>query len=272
MRRARVTATAVLASAALLGLTGCNGSGSGSGDAKSGRTNAPASPAASPSPSPAKHPFTDLSGPEIGEKAYAATRAVQSMRVKGQVRDGGKPMSIDLAIDKNGDCEGAMAMGGEGTVKIVKNAKLLYFKADEKFYRTQMKAHPKAVQDAAVKQLADRWVKKTATTAQAKEMASLCDLDELLGEFERMPLARKGEETRLPAGPAYTLTNSGEDGDSTFWVAMQGEPYFLKMSSQGEEAGEMTFSEFNVPVKNQEPADKDIVDGDKVSGGPSESA
>ncbi|MFG2293694.1 hypothetical protein [Streptomyces sp. NPDC048603] len=270
MRPARVTATAALASAALLGLTACNGSGSGSDDAKPGKTNTPAAPSASPSPS--KHPFNDLSGPDIAQKALTATRAATSLRVEGQVIEDGKPMSLDLAISKAGDCAGTVSMQGQGSMKIIKDSKLLYFKADKQFYRASLKGESEETKQAVVKQLADRWVKKTATSTEAKEMAKVCDLDELLDEFGSLPLARKGQETKLPAGPAWTLTNAGKDGDETYWVAMEGEPYFLKTTVTGKETGEIAFSEFNKPVNTQAPTDKDIVDGDKLEGGPSEKA
>ncbi|MEV8534365.1 hypothetical protein [Streptomyces sp. NPDC051211] len=269
MRSARVTATAALASAALLGLTACNGSGSDSAGGASGKASTSAAPA--PSPSPSKHPFTDLSGPDIAEKSLAATRGAQSLRVKGQVLEQGKPMSVDLGITKTGDCAGSVAMAKEGSMQIIKNPSYFYFKADAQFYRTSMKGESKATKDAVVKQLADRWVKKKATAKEVKEMSAMCDLDELLGEFGGAELARKGEETQLPVGPAFTLTNSTPDGEETYWIAMQGEPFMLKAAVRGKEQGELTFSDFNKPVNSAAPTDKDVVDGDKL-GGPTESA
>ncbi|MER5929665.1 hypothetical protein [Streptomyces sp. NPDC002054] len=270
MRTARVTVTAALASAALLGLTACNGSDS----ADSAKSGSKASTSATPTPSPSvsKAPFADLSGPEIAEKSLAATRAAQTLRVKGQVLEDGKPMTVDLAITKTGDCAGSVSVAKEGSMKIIKNPTYLYFKADAQFFRNSLKGAPKAQRDAVVKQLADRWVKKTASAADSKEISAMCDLDELLGEFGTASLARKGQETQLPAGPAFTLTNTTADGDETYWVATQGEPFMLKATVTGKENGELNFSEFNKPVDTQAPADKDIVDGDKLGGGSNDSA
>ncbi|MFB7256048.1 hypothetical protein [Streptomyces nojiriensis] len=236
MRTARrFTATAALACAAALGLTGCFASG----------------------------PFEDLTGSEVADKSVDALRGAASLTVSGKVWDAGKPMDLNMAVSKSGECRGTIA-GPEGSFELIRNASSVFIKADEPFYRSQMKDLPKAEADEAVKQLAGHWLKSKASDADAKELASLCDLDELLKEFDDSKGAQKGKVTSVGGQKALTLTTKADEGTETLLVATEGTPYLLKASVTGKEPAEVSFSGFDKPVQAEAPAGEDVIDADKL--------
>ncbi|MET9692706.1 hypothetical protein ABZY81_30325 [Streptomyces sp. NPDC006514] len=231
----RLTATAALACAAVLGLTGCFASG----------------------------PFADLSGSEVADKSVDALRGAASLTVSGKIWDEGKPMELNMAVSKTGDCRGTIA-SEEGSFELIRNAEFMFIKADEPFYRSQMKDLPKDQADGAVKQLAGHWLKSKASDADSKELASLCDLDELLKEFDDSKGAKKGEVTSVSGQKALTLTTKTDEGTETLLVATEGTPYLLKAGITGKEPAEVSFSGFDKPVQAEAPADKDVIDPDQL--------
>ncbi|MFF2846664.1 hypothetical protein ACFVT5_10055 [Streptomyces sp. NPDC058001] len=261
MRRSTIAAlclTAVTATA----LTAC---GTGT---KDGSDSSKKSTSTSSTPSPTKKAaFADLSGQEIVDKAVKATRAATSLTIKGDVPDdGGGTISLDMALDRKGQCAGTMGMNGEGTVELIKNSDTVYMKYDEEFLRAQGKGQPKDETDAVVDMLADRWVKMSATSEDAKDMADFCDLDTVLKEFDDIhSAARKGEETTVDGAPAFSLSESEGKDRYTIYVATEGKPYLLKVENAAGKKGEtITFTDYDKPVPAKAPADKDVVDIDKL--------
>ncbi|WP_328963087.1 hypothetical protein [Streptomyces virginiae] len=231
----RFTATAALACAAALGLTGCFASG----------------------------PFADLTGSEVADKSVDALRGAASLTVSGKVWEDGKPLELNMAVSKSGECRGTIA-GQEGSFELLRTSEFVFIKADEPFYRSQMKDLPKAEADEAVKQLAGHWLKSKATDADSKELASLCDLDELLKEFDDSKGAEKGKVTSVDGRKALTLTTKTDEGTETLLVATEGKPYLLKAGITGKEPAEVSFSGFDKPVNTEAPTGKDVIDADQL--------
>ena len=213
-----------------------------------------------------KGPFADLSGQEIVDKAVKATTGATSLTVKGDVPDGKDTIKLDMALDRRGECAGSMSMNGQGTVDLVKTGRTVYMKYDEAFLRAQGKGEPASETDAVVEMLADRWAKTSATSSDAKDLASFCDLDSLLADFKDVhSAARKGAETTVDGVPAFTLTENDGKDRYTIYVATQGKPYLLKIENTSAKTPEViAFSDYDQPVPAQAPKDKDIVDLDKL--------
>ncbi|MCB5166258.1 hypothetical protein LG634_15620 [Streptomyces bambusae] len=259
--RMRTLAATALVCATLGGLTAC---GSSDRPAKDPESKGSASAKAPEATKPAD-PFADLSGPQIHEKAYAATTAAQSMRLKGKVRTDGKDVGMDLALNLKGECSGTVTLGGTGTAEIIKSSEVIYYKGDAKLYRSQAKDMPKNQADAMVAMLADRWLKMKASSAEARQSAQMCDLEKLLASFGKSsPVARKGAPATVDGRQALTVTAPSEDGLETYYVATQGEPYLLRATKDGKEPGDITFSDYNKAVDLTPPADKDVIDADKL--------
>ncbi|MEV7524065.1 hypothetical protein [Streptomyces sp. NPDC091371] len=208
-------------------------------------------------------PFPDLTGSQVADKSVTALRGATSLTISGNVWDEGKQMKLDMAVSKSGDCKGAIS-SQDGSFELIRNAQFVYVKADEPFYRAQLKDMPKEQADEAIKMLAGHWLKSKADDPDSKEMSTLCDLDELLKEFEDSKGAQKGKVATVDGREALTLTTKTTDGTETLLVATKGEPYLLKATNTGKEPGEISFSKFNEPVQADAPTGKDVIDADSL--------
>ncbi|MEU5897746.1 MULTISPECIES: hypothetical protein [Streptomyces] len=251
LRRTAAVAAALVA--ATVGLTAC---GSESGKDKP------------------KEPFAGMSGTEIVDKAVEATKGATSLRLVGDIDDDetGR-MKMDLALDTSGKCAGTMATADEGSFDlIVPGNGTVYMKYDEKFLRAQSKGEPADQTAAAVEMLADRWSKTKASGADAKDIAGMCDLDDLLAEFEGEinSNARRGATTELDGTPAIRIDAHDAEEKYTIYVATEGKPYLLKIiDAEAKKTGpgpeHITFSKYDKPVKTTPPAGK-VIDLDKLGG------
>ncbi|MFF3752936.1 hypothetical protein ACFYYH_21125 [Streptomyces sp. NPDC002018] len=263
--RIRRGALAALCTVAVLALPACGPTGSDGKDP--GSTSGGSASGKSDRPSGKPQPFADLSGPEIVDKSFAATRGASSLRLKADTKEGKETVVFDMALNTKGDCAGTMSMNGEGSATVSKLGPTVYMRFDEAMLRAQGKGQPKGETDAVVKMLAGRWVKTDATAPDAKDFVGFCDLDQLVAEFEDGDtVARKGPLTTVDGQQAITLTESDSESDYTMYVATEGKPYLLKVVSRGKDTGTMIFTDYNKPVPAEAPADKDIVDLDELGG------
>ncbi|MFF7053610.1 hypothetical protein ACFY94_35170 [Streptomyces griseorubiginosus] len=264
MRRTAL-ATLCIAAAATAGLTGCQ---PGQDTADSGTGTSSASTATG-KPAAEKDPFAGLTGGEIADRAAKATTGASSLRMKGDIPDdeSGGTISLDVALNKKGECAGTIGMGGKGQVDLIKTGDLVYMKFDEALLREQSKGEPKADTDAAVAMLAGKWTKTKATGANGKEFGDFCDLTKVLGGAEDTASdASRGKTTTVDGAPAITLHEKDGKDRYTLYVATEGKPYLLRVdSTAGADQGSVAFSDFDKPVPAQKPAG-DILDLDALGG------
>ncbi|MEV6245871.1 hypothetical protein AB0M38_06650 [Streptomyces sp. NPDC051742] len=253
--RTRPAAVAAVVCAALaLGATAC---GPTSEDAKPTQATKPAKPAG---------PFGDLTGSQIVDKAFVATKSAKSLTVDVDLKTADDPTKAYLSLDSQGRCAGTLTMGVDRTTELIKaDATNVYLRFDEAFLREQVKGESQEVQDATVKELRGRWVKTPTSDPDSEDMLALCDLDGLLSGFEQGASSiAKGKETTIDGQPALALTEPGTGGEtSTVYVATKGTPYVLRIvTTGGEEPGALTFSQYGKPVAAKVPAAKDVVEVD----------
>ena len=211
---------------------------------------------------PKKKTIADLTGPQIANKALAATKSATSltMALDGKV-DGGD-MTFRMSLDKKGDCTGRFETS-DGDIQLLKVGDTAYLKFDDAYWKSQGKDG-----EAAKSLIAGRWMKTKATGSDAKDLTAACDLSEALSDFEGDDnVAKKGALTTVDGTPAITLTESDGTERYTMYVATKGKPYILKLVTKGgKEPGTVTLSGFNKPVGAKAPAAKDAVDLDKLGG------
>ena len=269
MRRTALAAVClVTVAAATTSLVGCQ-SGKDKADGKASATAVSSKP---------KEPFAGLSADEIGDRAMKATTGASSLRMKGTVQDdqSAGTIRIDMALNKKNECAGTLGMGAQGKTDLIKTGDTVYMKYDEAFLREQSKGESKADVDAAVSMLAGKWTKMSAKGSDAKDIASFCDLNTVLGGAEDVgsdgSSGGAGDPTATRAGTAQVDGTTAavlkvKDGKDryTMYVATEGKPYLLRLDSTGTDAGSITFSDFEKPVPAQKPAGK-ILDLDALSG------
>ncbi|MGW0422472.1 hypothetical protein [Streptomyces sp. NPDC003015] len=264
MRRTALAALCI-AAAATAGLTGCQ---PGQDKADSGTSASSAS--AAPGKSAAKkEPFAGLTGGEIADKAMQATTDASSLRVKGDIPDdeSGGTISLDVLVNKKGECAGTIGMGGKGKADLIKAGDIVYMKFDETLLREQGEDESKADTDAAVAMLADKWTKSKTTGADAKDFEGFCDLGTVLdGAEDGNSDASRGKTATVDGTPAITLHEKDGKERYTLYVATEGKPYLLRIdSTAGADQGSVTFSDFDEPVPAQKPAGE-ILDLDALGG------
>lgn len=249
-RRTALIAHAALCTAAALTLTACGPSAEDGGAQDSGPTG----------------PFAGQSGPEIVNRAIEASRTATSVTLDINFRTSEGPMKAYMATGVKGQCAGTLSIGAAGTAELIRTGDTVYLRVDAAYLREQSKGEPAEETAAVLKMLKGRWMQMDASDPEAEDSLELCDLDTLLSDIEASDnAARKGEETTVNGRRALKLTESDGEATYTMYVAMEGEPYLLKIEQKGgEEPGTATFSEYNKPVPAKKPAAKDILDLDEL--------
>ncbi|WP_316748929.1 hypothetical protein [Streptomyces herbicida] len=247
MRRTALAALC-LAAAATAGLTGC----------LPGQDKADSKP---------KGPFAGLTGGDIADRALKATTGASSLRLKGDVADdeSNGTIQLDMALNKKGECAGTMSMGGQGKADLIKTGDTIYMKYDEAFLRAQSKGESKADTDAAVAMLAGKWTKMAVKGQDAKDIASFCDLDSVLGGAADVNSdATRGKTTTVDGTPAIVLHEKDGKDQYTLYVATEGKPYLLKIDSTSvKDPVHLTLGAYNQPVPAKKPVGK-ILDLDAL--------
>jgi hypothetical protein len=236
MRRRTIATSTVLFVCATTALTACSGSGSATAAKDSAAPRTPA--AVSPAAAAPKSPDADLTGGQILTNSLKVTRQATSLHVKANIADPKEGASkMDLSLDTKGDCTGTIAQGKD-TVAIIKIGKTVYLRP----------------------QGTSKWMKTNTASADGKDLASVCDLNNFLGGFQGEDTeAKKGATTTVDGHPAIVLTEKDGAESYTMDVATSGKPYLLKMVTVGGDSpGTLAFSHFGEPVHAVAPARSSI--------------
>ncbi|MEV2192826.1 hypothetical protein AB0I02_17830 [Streptomyces phaeochromogenes] len=214
-----------------------------------------------------KGPFAGQTGGEIADQAVKATSNASSLRMKGDIQDDGSRVGLDMSLDRKGECAGTMSANGQGKADLVKTGDTLYMKYDEKFLRAQSDGASKEETDGVVAMLAGKWTKMSATGSDAKDIASFCDLDTVLADFQDVNSdATRGKTTTVDGTPAIVLHEKDGKDTYTLYVATEGKPYLLKVvSKSADDPGTVTFGDFDTPVPAEKPAGK-VIDLNEMGG------
>ncbi|MGW1592948.1 hypothetical protein [Streptomyces sp. NPDC002343] len=263
MTKSTLLAAAALCATAAMTLTACGGDDE-KADGKENGTSASASASAKPSPGKA---FEGLTGDQISEKARVAMTKLKSFKVKGDMTIDGADMSFDFAVAAKGDCQGTFTRAG-GSAEIRKAGGVMYMKGDEKFWQQSGKEDGSSPDEtnAFTQLVKGRWFKLGAD-AKADEEFPFCDAGVMFEKDEDEPRLARGPETEVGGTRALTLT--GKDGAErqTLLVAAEGEPYALKMTTEGgKEPGSLEYSAFNKPVTVAAPPAGEVIDANELKG------
>jgi hypothetical protein len=204
--------------------------------------------------------FRGKSADEVADEAVKATRQADSMRLRGNVRqEGGQLLALDIAVDSEKNCEGTLTQQG-ARAEVRHTEATLYLKGDEEYWRNSLKREDGA--DKMVSKVADKWVKVPAGDDQ---LSGLCDKQGLLAALDEDKSERKGMSkegsTSVDGTPAVKLEKKSGGKTWTLYVASEGKPYILKATTTGGSKPESTtFSDYNKPVKPEQPSAGDTVD------------
>lgn len=245
MRTSKVAAVVATASVSVALVAGC---GDDSGDDK---------------------PFGDQSADAIAAKAVEATKQAKSVHMRGDARlEDGSTVTIDVSVDQEKNCQGTIDTG-QGEAEVRHTGATLYLRGDEQYWRNSLKAQPEAARQVVPK-LKDKWVKMPASDAA---LAGVCDKQGFISAMDEDKSERKGMKrgstTDVDGEEALQLTKKTSGNESlALYVATEDEPYILKSTSEGgKNPSTVTFSDYNEPVRPEQPPADQTVDLKELSGG-----
>ncbi|MFF4170927.1 hypothetical protein [Streptomyces sp. NPDC001744] len=222
--------------------------------------------ACGPSPDGAKPkgPFAELTGSQVLDKAFAATRAAKSLTVAVDMTSEGERVKAHLSLDDAGRCTGTLSTGTAATTELIKaDSKEVYLRFDDASLREQTEGESPEVREGVLKALRGHWVRTPVTDPDTKDVLELCDLASLLDGFEQGASGIvKGGEATVDGRKALTVTEPDDGGVTrTVYVAAEGTPYVLKIVTKGgDEPGTIAFPQYGKPVVAKVPAAGDIAD------------
>ncbi|MFI7236109.1 hypothetical protein [Streptomyces cyaneofuscatus] len=209
--------------------------------------------------------IASLTAEQIADRSRDALLGVSSLHLsaRGDLDGSGDRMSVDLTLDREGNCAGGIDMGEDGSVEIVKRADDVWLKPDKAFWETHVPIGGSTF-DAI---LDGRYMKAKADDPRLLTVTEVCDLDtfrELITDnpdaTERGTLT-KGRETEVNGAPVVPVTRTQGNGRLTVDVATEGEPYPVRITVRGaDEEGTVSFSGFDRPVPAETPAASETVD------------
>ncbi|ARX86282.1 MULTISPECIES: hypothetical protein [Streptomyces] len=225
----KLLAAAAACAAAVIGVTGCSSDGDG-----------------------AKDPFKGMSADKIAKKASKASKNAGSFTMKSQVKEDGAQTTGEFAVAEGGDCKATIDSRKNGHSEILTVGKSSYVKADERFWKARAGATIAGRVDG-------RWVKSPSQGEGA------CDLGDIF-QGKKLKGLKRADDAEVDGKKAAVLVKKKGDETTTFYVAMEGKPYFLKVTNDGDDKGTATFSGYGEPVDVKAPAPGEVVDQKQLAG------
>jgi len=237
----RTAAAAALSSTLLL--AACGGSG-GEGSSSNGS----AAPAAASQ-------VEGLPAEQVVEKARAALKSAKSVHYVAKGTDDGKPLTIEMRVEKDRGAVGSVQVGGE-QVKLIRTKDAVYVTGNEALLAAASGGKPVG---------AGKWIKTSAKAPGIDAFVELSDAGKVMEQMVRpgqklslgTPKTVAGKQTvAVVIGPDAKGKNAG-----TMYVSAQGTPYPLVVESApgAADQGTVTFSDFDQPVDVKAPDAADVV-------------
>ncbi|AXE78346.1 hypothetical protein [Streptomyces atratus] len=198
-------------------------------------------------------PYARLTGPEVVNKALAATRGAKSVRMTVETTSPEGPVEAFVATDVRGECTVTLSMGAAGTMELVRTGGTVYTLSDAAMLHSAPASQ--------ARKLTGRWVKPATGDRHAKLAERYCDRETFLDLLApKSGTAHKGRATAPGSGtPAMTVTGGTDDGKWTADIATDGRPFLLKLRLPHSGAGHGTdpvtveFSAFDKPFTAAKP-------------------
>ncbi|MEE1743706.1 hypothetical protein ACFYNF_18490 [Streptomyces sp. NPDC006641] len=178
-------------------------------------------------------PYARLTGPEVVNKALAATRAAKSVRMAVETTSPEGPVEAFVATDIRGTCTVTLSLGATGTMELVRTGGTVRTRSDIR--TTTADTATKTATDTADR--AGRWTKPAPGDRHAELAERYCDRETFLGPLApqsgtaRKGTARKGRITTTSGSDAPALTVTGETAEGKWAadIATTGKPFLLKL-------------------------------------------
>ncbi|MGW8886155.1 hypothetical protein [Streptomyces sp. NPDC055749] len=207
-----------------------------------------------------------LPAQQIADRSRDALLSADSLRLTsdGDLGEGRSPMTVDLVLDRDGNCRGSVDLGkDEGSVEIVKRGNAVWLKPDSAFWKNQV-----PIGGTTFEAILDgRYMRGEADDPRLQTVTEACDLDtfrELLidnADKAAGGTLTKGEKTTVGATSVIPLTLTEGKEKVTLYVATEGKHYPVRLTVQGPSADAVVgLSDFDKPVPTATPPEDETVD------------
>jgi hypothetical protein len=201
------------------------------------------------------------SAEQLLDDANHTMKALKSVTVDAKTTTAatGKGFSSRLTTDLKGTCRSSRTWTNGARLEQIRIGDADYVRPN----RAYLEMAGKDVADAGEQK---RWVKSPAS-----ETAEADGLSDCTWPFSSFGTATKGEPTEVDGRPAIRLvvTDKAHKGSTyTFCVATEGKPYLLSVAYKGADYRSTTsFSAFDEPLDVRPPAENDVLNASRLSGG-----
>jgi hypothetical protein len=197
---------------------------------------------------------------DIVATAKADMKKLDSVHMSGSISSSGQSLDIDLQVSSEGSCHGTFGIG-EGSAEVLGVDGKSWFKPNEAFWREQGGDQA----DTLIAMVGDKWV-----VDNSGQFSQFCDLDSLLDDVladETTDATYSVDGTEEIDGDTVVKVDrkSEKDGTSSGYVLADSPHYLVKVEkTEGEDAGTITFAEFNEDFTVEAPADDEVIDLDNA--------
>jgi hypothetical protein len=201
-------------------------------------------------------PFPGLTAAQILRQSRAAVTQAKSAHVVARIKDGRDLITLNLLMARNQQAYGIVAVNGNKFTLRRINSRLLYFKADRKFWKSSGADRPTTAL------LANRWIKATKGTKDFADSISLTP-----AEARHLHRVRGITVDGQPTIGLADAARGEETKDSgTLYVATTGPALPLSEVNALDHSQLLKFKEWNRHVRVTAPAD--ALDLNDLKGGP----
>ncbi|MFF3909109.1 hypothetical protein ACFYZJ_24710 [Streptomyces sp. NPDC001848] len=208
---------------------------------------------------------------QLAAQAERSLRNATSVRLRYEDRSATAtssnrlPTSMDLTLDRAGNCAGTMTLGGHGgTVQIVKRGTDVWLKPDAAFWKAEYPGR-RGIDLAST--FSNRYIHGTTTSNLLNGIASSCDLRELqqVAKVSAPTSVKEGLATSLNGTRVVPLSFKVNGFTSTLYVTTGKEHRLYRAAQKGPDTDlSLTFTGYNVPVPKTTPPASRTVDISRV--------
>jgi hypothetical protein len=208
-------------------------------------------PGAPASTAPPGNPLAALSARQILAKTIADFKAASSVHIAGSERAAGQSFAMDLTIGSGG-CAGTVALGGQGSVVLLRIGSTLWLKPDDQFWKSFLATAP-----ADLPALEGKYVRLSPKGPATSSFGAFCSLSQLAGQVGGAENHLvKGQTTTIGGQPALQLKDTRQTGSA--YVTISASPEFLQTGDTG---GHVDFTDYNAPLALTAPPASQTVAG-----------
>jgi hypothetical protein len=211
----------------------------------------------------------DLPAKQIEQKARAAVRKADSVRLSGTIVAKGHTYRLEMRLKDSGAIGQVATKGGE-TFSLLRVEKDLYLKAGAGFWVDQEKGdkgEPSEADRAAAQKLEGQYVKVPGGDPAYDRLSGFAQMDLLLEGLLVLSGERETGERSEVDGVRAVQVIAGGGGGGAIAVSLEGTPFPLRLTRAGG-AGTVELDEWNKGFDVHAPKDDNIVDyGKKISAG-----